>query len=102
MSGQPYDSDPAKEAENLRAHRVTFADGFAVLMQSEARLWHFLDDREDHGETRWITIGPLPGHPHTLLHITWTERGDRIRLISVRRTIPDERRSYENRHHRPR
>ena len=43
MSGRPYDSDPEKEEENLRTHRVGFADGFAVLTQDEARLWQFLD-----------------------------------------------------------
>jgi uncharacterized protein len=102
MSGRPYDCDPGKEAENQRKHHVGFADGFAVLMQDEERLWQFLDEREDYGEDRWIVVGPLPGHTHTLLHITWTERGDRIHLISVRRATPSERRSYADRHRRPR
>jgi len=100
MTAQPYDSDPEKEAENLRKHRVGFVDGFAVVMQDEAWLWQFLDDREDYGEDRWIVIGPLPSQPHILLHVTWTERGDRIHIISVRRAKPSERRSYANRHRR--
>jgi len=100
MSSKPYDSEPAKEAENLRKHRVGFSDGFAVIMQDDAMLWQFLDERTDHGEDRWIVVGPLPGHAHTLIHVTWTERGERIRIISARRATPAERRSYAHRHRR--
>ena len=99
---RPYDCDETKAATNLRKHGVGFDDGFAVLMQDESRLWQFLDEREDYGEDRWITVGPLPGHSHALLHITWTERGDRAQIMSARRTTPAERRSYEHRYHRPR
>jgi uncharacterized protein len=101
MSGKPYTYDPAKAAKNLRDHRVSFDDGFAVLIQDEALLWQFLDQRNDYGEDRWIVIGPLPGFVHTLLHITWTERDENIHLISVRRVTSSERRSYANRHRRP-
>jgi uncharacterized DUF497 family protein len=96
-----YDFDPAKEVENQRKHRVGFDDGFAVLQQDASLLWEFLDQRSDYGEDRWIVVGPLPGQWHTLLHVTWTERGDRIHIISVRRATPAEKRSYEHRHRRP-
>ncbi len=102
MSGKPYAFEPSKAARNLREHRVSFDDGFTVLMQDESQLWQFLDQRQDYGEDRWIVVGPLPGYVHTLLHITWTERDDRIRLISVRRATPSERRSYAHRHRRSR
>jgi uncharacterized protein len=102
MSSKPFDADPVKAAENLRRHRVSFDVGFTVLMQDESRLWQFLDERAEYGEDRWIVVGPLPGHAHTLIHVTWTERGDRIRIISVRRATPAEKTSYAHRHHRPR
>lgn len=102
MTGKPYDFEPSKAARNLREHRVSFDDGFTVLMQDESQLWQFLDQRDDHGEDRWIVVGPLPGFAHTLLHITWIERDDRIRLISVSRATPSERRSYAHRHRRSR
>jgi uncharacterized DUF497 family protein len=100
-SARPFDFDPEKEAENLAKHGVGFDDGFAVLTQDDMLLWQFADEREDHNEDRWIVVGPLPGHLHTLLHVTWTERGDHIRIISVRRATPSERRSYANRYRRP-
>ena len=99
-AARPYDYDPAKEALNLGKHRMGFDDGWAVLRQDESRLWQFLDQREDYGEDRWIVVGPLPGHLHTLLHVTWTERGDRIHIISVRRAKPAEHRSYAHRYRR--
>jgi uncharacterized DUF497 family protein len=102
MTGKPYDFDPSKAARNLREHRVSFDDGFAVLMQDESRLWQFIDQREDYGDDRWIVVGPLPGFAHTLLHITWTEHGERVRLISVRRATQSERRSYDHRYRRSR
>jgi len=102
MTGKPYDFEPTKAARNLREHRVSFDDGFAALIQDDARLWQFLDDRETHGEDRWIVVGPLPGHAHTLLHVTWTERGERVRIISVRRATPSERRLYADRYRRSR
>ncbi len=103
MSGErQYDFDPVKERENQRKHGMGFDPGFAVLMQDELVLWQFLDQRNEHEEDRWITIGPLPGHTAILLLITWTERGDRIRLISVRRTVPAERRAYVHRYRRTR
>jgi uncharacterized DUF497 family protein len=101
MTARPYDCDPAKAAANQARHGVGFDDGFAVLMQDDLVLWQFADEREGYGEDRWIVVGPLPGHLHTLLHVTWTERGDRIRIISVRRATPSERRSYANRYRRP-
>lgn len=104
MSGtpKPYEFDPAKAATNLRKHGVSFDDGYRVLMQEEDRLWQFLDDRDHGGEDRWIVIGPLPDQLYTLLHVTWTECPDGVRIISVRRTTPAERRDYEHRHRRPR
>jgi len=99
-AARPYDADPAKAAANQAKHGVTFDDGFRVLMQDEMLLWQFADMREDHGEDRWIVVGPLPEHLHTLIHVTWTERGDRIRIISVRRATTSERRSYANRYRR--
>lgn len=99
--GKAYDFDPAKAASNLRKHGLTFDDGFRVLMQDEGCLWQFLDQTSE-AEDRWIAVGPLPGSARLLLHVTWTERGERIRIISARRTTPAERRSYEHRYRRPR
>ena len=104
MSPSPkqYAYDPAKAVSNVRKHGVSFDDGYRVLMQDAALLLEVLDGRDPGGEDRWLVIGPLPGYPGILLHVTWTEQDERLRLISVRRTTPAERRTYEDRHRRPR
>lgn len=102
VTDQPFDGDPAKAARNLRVHGYTFADGYRVLLQDPALLMTWLDARQDYEEDRWNTLGSLPGARDILLHVTWTERDDRLRLISVRNATPAERRRHAHRHHRPR
>jgi uncharacterized DUF497 family protein len=102
MTGKPYDDDPAKEAENLRRHGYSFSDGYRVLMHDPLWLMTWLDQRHAYGEDRWNTLGPLPQQTPILLHVTWTERGDRLRIISVRNATPAERRRHAHRHDRSR
>ncbi len=102
MSSRLYDGDPAKEAENLRRHGYDFDDGYRVLIQDPLGVMTWMDQRQDYSEDRWNTIGFLPDQQHILLHVTWTEHGDRLRIISVRNATTAERRRHANRHHRPR
>jgi uncharacterized DUF497 family protein len=102
MTARPYDVDPAKEATNLRVHGYDFADGYSVLMQDETWLMTWLDQRQEYGEDRWNTLGSLPARRHILLHVTWAESDDRLRIISVRNATPAERRRHAHRHDRPR
>ena len=51
-----------------------------------------LDDREDYGEVRFVIIGMASGA--VLLFVAYTERDDRVRLISARRTTTDEQDDY--------
>jgi uncharacterized DUF497 family protein len=78
-----------KAASNWRDHGVTFdqaaeavGDPFAI----EA-----IDEREDYDEERVNLIGMCKG---TLLHVTYTERGERIRIISARRAEKYEQDNY--------
>jgi uncharacterized protein len=50
-----------------------------------------IDDREDYGEERVNLIGMCEG---VLMHITYTERGDRIWIISARRAKRHEQNNY--------
>jgi uncharacterized DUF497 family protein len=100
-AARPYEFDPAKEATNLRVHGYGFEDGYRVLMQPAERQMTWLDQRQDYGEDRWNTLGSLPEARHILLHVTWTERDEGIRLISVRNATAAERRRYEHRHDCP-
>jgi len=45
------------------------------------------------GEGRWVTLG-LDGLGRVLV-VVYTWRGEKLRLISVRRATPRERRQYE-------
>jgi len=50
-----------------------------------------LDDREDYGEERINLIGMCDG---VVIHVTYTERGERIRIISARRAEKHEQDDY--------
>ncbi len=102
MTPLPFDFDPAKEWKNQRKHGMSLVDGFRVLSESDpVTLMTWFDDREDYGEDRWNTLGSLPEKPGMLLHITWTESDeDRVRILSVRRATPAEKRRHAHRHDR--
>jgi uncharacterized DUF497 family protein len=59
-------------------------------MRSPLRLIE-LDDSEDYGEDRFILIGQAAGG---VLTVIYTERNDRIRIISAREANDHERRNY--------
>lgn len=81
-----------KNLTNQRKHRVSFQVAARVFLDSN-RIEQY-DDREDHGEDRWITIGIVGP---TLLAVVYTVRdeyGEVIRLISARRANAQEARAY--------
>ena len=63
--------------------KTVFKDPFAVER---------LDDREDYGEERFVIIGTAEGN--VVLFVAYTERGDRIRIISARRATQNEQDDY--------
>jgi uncharacterized DUF497 family protein len=80
----------AKAEANFSAHGVSFdlaktafKDPFAIER---------LDDREDCGEPRFVMIGMAEGN--TLLFVAYTERAERVRIISARRATQDEQDDY--------
>ncbi|EJW12917.1 Uncharacterized protein (DUF497) superfamily [Rhodovulum sp. PH10] len=50
-----------------------------------------LDDREDYGEDRYSLIGMVDGR---VLHVVYTVREGRYRIISARGATSNERRRY--------
>jgi uncharacterized DUF497 family protein len=80
----------AKAEANLCAHgvsfdlaRTVFRDPFAIER---------LDDRADYGEERFVMIGMAEGD--ILLFVAYTEREERIRIISARRATQYEQDDY--------
>jgi uncharacterized DUF497 family protein len=93
-----YDGDPAKERANVARHGLTFLDEYRVLAARAVDRLTFQDLRKDYGEDRWITLGVHPLIPDSLIHVTYTWRGNRPRFISVRRANRRERKRYADRH----
>jgi len=80
----------AKAEANLQTHglsfelaKTVFKDPFAIER---------VDDREDYGEERLVIIGMAEGH--VLLFVAYTEREQRIRIISARGVTQHEQSDY--------
>ena len=84
-----YEWDEGKRAANFAKHGIDFceAEHFDWQTALEAR-----DTRFDYGEERWIALGMLGRRLHVLIY---TIRQDALRLISLRRANPREKRYYE-------
>jgi len=80
----------AKAEANFSAHGVSF--DLAKTVFSDPFAIERLDDREDYGEERFVMIGMAEGN--VLLFVAYTERDDRIRLISARRATQSEQEDY--------
>jgi uncharacterized protein len=85
-----FEWDAVKAESNLKVHGVSFEvaktvfeDAFAIAR---------LDDRQDYGEQRFVIFGMAEGH--ALLFVAYTERDDRIRIISARKVTKHEQDRY--------
>ena len=86
-----YEWDEDKASSNLRKHRVGFQEGATVfhdpLVATQPDPDHSFD------EQRYIAIGrSVRGR---VLVVVFTERGDKLRLISCRTATLRERKIYE-------
>ena len=86
-----FEWDPAKAAENLAKHGVSFEEAASVFFDPLA--YTFDDPDHSVGEHRFVTFGfSQAGH---LLVVVHSERGRAIRIISARRATRHERGIYE-------
>ena len=85
-----FEWDEGKARFNLAKHGIAFEDVKPAFFAEEALI--FEDDRRDYGEARFILLGPLEG---VMVHVTYTKRGETVRIISARRANARERRGYE-------
>jgi uncharacterized DUF497 family protein len=83
-----FEWDEEKRQRNLRKHGVDFADCAQVFAGDTAT---HVDDRYAYGETRFVTYGMLGGRVIKVVH---TERGDFIRVISMRKATKREQAFY--------
>ena len=80
------DFDPAKEAINLSKHGISLARWIDLDMKVT-----FVDDRHDYGEIRYRAYGFIDGIPYCL---TFTDRNEKVRPISLRRAHMKEMRRH--------
>lgn len=86
-----FEWDARKAAENRHKHQLTFEEATTVFLDPLAITFQDPDHSIDEG--REITIGStMKG---LVVFVSHCERGDRIRIISARRTTPSERKQYE-------
>lgn len=83
--------DEGKRQDTLRERGLDFAD---VARFDPASLQTFEDRRFNYGEERSNTYGYLDG---VLCTYCWTRRGNKTRIISMRKANDRERKSYESR-----
>jgi uncharacterized DUF497 family protein len=86
-----YEWDPAKAAENIKKHRVSFEEAASVFLDPLA--FTFWDPDHSEREDREITIGRSARK--RILFVAHAAREDRIRIISARRATKQERKQYD-------
>jgi uncharacterized DUF497 family protein len=84
--------DPAKDAENLKKHGVSLA--LAEDFEWESAIVE-VDNRFPYEEVRMNALVPLGNQ---LYHVTFAERGERMRVISLRTATNPEKRKYAQNH----
>ena len=85
-----FEWDEKKAGENYAKHGVSFQ--FATHVFRDPFAVERIDDRHDYGEERFILIGAAA---EVVLFVVYSEREERIRLISARRATKHEQEDYE-------
>ena len=86
-----FEWDPGKAAQNRRKYRVSFHEA-ATVFGDPLTLTYQDPDHSVH-EQRFITVGMSSAGQ--LLIVAHADSGDRIRIISARKTTRRERSHYE-------
>ena len=89
--GLVFEWDSEKAIENERKHGVSFDEALTVFADPLSRT--IADPDHSGKESRFLELG-LSRHGQ-LLVVVFTERNDRIRIISARLATNSERRHYE-------
>ena len=83
--------DPEKRALILETRGLDFDD---VVHVFAGATFDLEDDRENYGETRWVTFGLLKKR---MVVVVWTPRGEGRHIITVWKANDRERKRYEAR-----
>jgi uncharacterized protein len=86
-----FEWDEEKKEQNLTKHGLSFEDAEMVF---EGPCLTFEDTRFEYEEERFISIGYLEGRMVVIAH---TPRGEKTRLISMRKANSREQKNYQKR-----
>lgn len=86
-----FEWNAEKALRNLAKHRVSFDEASTVFSDPLGRI--VSDTRHSGGEERLVVIGRSSAQQ--LLTVMFTDRKNRIRIISARHVTRTERRQYE-------
>lgn len=84
-----FEWDESKNRLNQQKHGIRFEDALYVFTDSSR--WDAQDVRKDYGEERRITVGSMCAR---VCVVSYTVRGEVIRLISARRANEREQKKY--------
>lgn len=85
-----FEWDDAKSEATRQARGFGFEEVAGVFLDPDRVT--FPDERQDYGEPRWTVFGEIEGR---LFAVSYTLRGDAIRIISARKANARERRRYD-------
>ena len=86
-----FEWDEKKAKSNIQKHGVTFEEAATVLKDKLSLTMN--DIAHSIGEERFIDIGLSSSGQ--ILVVTYTERGNNIRIINCRKATSAERKAYE-------
>lgn len=86
-----FEWDKDKAAANVQKHGVTFEEASSVFADPLAAI--FDDKAHSYEESREIIVGH--SEEGRLLPVSFTERGEAVRVISARKATKRERKDYE-------
>ncbi len=88
INNQTFIWDSAKNLINRHKHGIDFEDAAKIFADSN-RI-EFFDKTHSDEEDRYITIGRV----QNILFVVYTERDEKIRLITARKANKEERELY--------
>jgi uncharacterized DUF497 family protein len=91
MQSDEFEWDDAKAEANLKKHKISFRAASRVFDDPLVLIEQ--DLAEDYGEDRFVAVGRVEG---LLITVVFTERGERVRIVSARKANNDERRAYDH------
>lgn len=77
-----------KNQSNIKKHGIDFCDAWRIF---EKPMLNKIDNRNDYGEQRYISLGQLDD---AVVVVVYTIRNNNKRIISIRRANHEERKIY--------